>query len=204
MMSARTHIKNQNQNSENHSGDMGRPNHLPTPQSPAIQRACTLIKKGDYSGAANLLAAAGRDPQIRNTHGVCLMRAGRVDAAVDLYRSFVLVPGTLLERTDVSNAYKRNFATALLMKGLPSGALVVLKETREPNHPIAVQIRASIKQWEKSLSWLKRLDWKFNAIEPRNCHVPIDFEPGEFDFHVELQRPAKPEKPTKIGPKVAA
>lgn len=203
IMSARQDTPNPNQVSENSSAELAQPNHPATPLSPSIQRACTLIKKGDYTGAANLLAAAGRDPQTRNALGVCLMRAGRVDAAVDLYRSFVLVPGTLLERTDVSNAYKRNFATALLLKGLPSGALAVLKQTREPQHPVAASLYMAIKQWERSLSWWNRLDWKLNAVEPRSCHVSIDFEPGEFDFHVELPQAPKPERPVKGVAKAA-
>lgn len=204
MMSARTHTQIQTHKTEVHSVDLGRPSRSATPLSPSIQRACTLINKDDYIGAANLLAAAGRDPQTRNAQAVCLMRAGRFDAAVDVYRSFILVQGSLLERKDVSNAYKRNFATALLMKGLPSGALAVLKATGEPNHPMAIQLYGAIKRWEKSLSWLKRMDWKFNAIEPRKCIVPMDFEPGEFDFYVERQRPAKPETPANADPKVAA
>lgn len=200
MMSARNHT----QKTEDRNADFGRPSPSATPLSPSIQRACALIKKDDYIGAASMLAAAGRDPQTRNAQGVCLMRAGRVDAAVDVYRSFILIQGSLLERNDVSNTYKRNFATALLLKGLPSGALAVLKATGEPNHPVAIQLHAAIKRWEKSLSWWKRMDWKFNAIEPRNCTVPIDFEPGEFDFYVERLRPAKSEKPAKNDPKVAA
>lgn len=206
-MSARNDTKNQQQQSENHSPEVWRvrrASQSATPLNPAILRACTLIKKSDYSGAANLLAAAGRDTQVRSAQGVCLMRTGRAEAAVDLYRSFVLTPGTLLERADVSNVYKRNFATALLMKGLPSGALAVLKQTREPDHRNAVRLYTAIRQWEKSLSWWRRLDWKLNAIEPKNCHVPIDFEPGEFDFEVDSQQPANPETPGENRPMVAA
>ena len=42
--------------------------------NPVLQQAHNLIQKNDYSGAANLLAAAGYDPQVRNILGVCLMR----------------------------------------------------------------------------------------------------------------------------------
>jgi hypothetical protein len=171
---------------------------------PVLRQANSLIQKKDYTGAANLLASAGRDPQVRNALGVCLMRSGRIDQAVDVFRSFVLMPGSVMERPDVSNACKRNFATALLMKGFPSGALAVLAETREPEHLMEIRLRSAIKQWEKSLSWFRRLDWKMNWIEPRNCHVPIDFEPGEFDVQVQLQRPVDPGRTNKTAPKVAA
>jgi hypothetical protein len=205
-MSARTKTKNYNkqQTNKNHSvGTEGGCNSTPSIH-PALQRAWGLIQKSDYAGAAALLAAAGRDPQVRNTLGVCLMRMGSVDKAVDVFRSFVLMPGTALERREVSNASKRNFATALLMKGFPSGTLSVLAEIHEPDHPMAVRLYSAITQWEKSLSWFRRLDWKLNGVEPRNCQVPLDFEPGEFDFDVKIQRPIQPGKPGNGSLKVAA
>ncbi|TWU01818.1 tetratricopeptide repeat protein [Neorhodopirellula pilleata] len=171
---------------------------------PSLRQARSLIQEGDYVGAANLLGSAGRDPYVRNALGVCLIRAGQVDKAVDVYRSFVLMPGTVLERPDVSNSAKRNFATALLLKGFPSGTLSVLAEIRDPDHPMAVRLYAAIRQWEKSLSWFRRLDWKLNGVEPSNCKIVLDFEPGEFDFDVQAHRPGQPDKPRKSSLKLAA
>ena len=205
IMSARANTKK----SKKQSSSKSTPSVIATGDSPltvppAMRQANSLIQKNDYAGAVNLLASAGRDPQVRNALGVCLMRSGRIDQAVEVFRSFVLMPGSVMERPDVSNACKRNFATALLMKGFPSGALTVLAETREPEDIMEMRLRSAIKQWEKSLSWFRRLDWKMNGIEPRNCHVPIDFEPGEFDVQVQLQRPVDPGRLNKTAPKVAA
>jgi hypothetical protein len=203
-MSARTNTKKSNKQSNS----KGTPSVTatggsPSSMHPALRQAKLLIQKNDYTGAANLLAAAGRDPQVRNALGVCLLRTGRIDQAVDVFRSFVLMPGSVMERPDVSKACRRNFATALLMKGFPSGALAVLAEIREPEHIMDIRLRSAIKQWEKSLSWFRRLDWKMNGIEPRNCHVPIDFQPGEFDERF-LQVSVDPGNPNNSDPKVAA
>ncbi len=183
-MSARTKTKNYKKQQASNNQTVGAQNagNRHHRLNPALQRAWGLIQKSDYAGAAALLAAAGRDPQVRNALGVCLMRMGSVDKAVDVFRSFVLMPGTVLERREVSNASKRNFATALLMKGFPSGALSVLADIHDPDHPMAVRLYSAIKQWEKSLSWFRWLDWKLNRVEPGKCQVPLDFEPGEFDF----------------------
>lgn len=159
---------------------------------PALQKAMALIQRNDYAAAANLLSSAGRDLHIRNALGVCFMRMGKVDEAVNLFRSFVLIPGTTTERPEISNACKRNFATALLMKGMPSGTVSVLVDTQDIEHPMAVRIFAAIKQWEKTLSWFRRMDWKLCNCEPGNCHVPLDFEPGEFDIEVQPTRPVPP------------
>ncbi|QDT04433.1 hypothetical protein K227x_28240 [Rubripirellula lacrimiformis] len=149
--------------------------------NPVLDRTYRLMHRGDYQAAMGILQSAGRDPSIRNALGVCLLRLGRPADAVAVFRQFVLAPGSVSERSDLSKHYKRNFALALLMNGSPSGALDVLRETRQPDHPAAIRIRDTVKQWEKTLSWLRRLDWKLNRIEPSNCQVPIDFEPGELE-----------------------
>ncbi|MCO8123867.1 tetratricopeptide repeat protein [Stieleria sp. TO1_6] len=148
----------------------------------ALTRSASLIRKGDYQSAAKLLQSSGNGTSIRNTLGVCLMRLGRYDEALVVFRQFVLAAGNISERSDISNLCKRNFAMALLLNGSPSGALTVLAEMREPDQPVTVRIYETIQAWERSLSWLRRLDWKLNRIEPARCRIPIDFEPGEFDF----------------------
>ncbi|TWU01912.1 tetratricopeptide repeat protein [Neorhodopirellula pilleata] len=202
-MSARNH-NNPSQASSRSSSGARRSGSEEAALDPVIKRAGLLIQKHDYAGAANLLSAAGRDSQFRNMLGVCLMRMGKVDQAVDVYRSFVLVPGTVLERSDVSNASKRNYATALLLKGFPSGALSVLTEIRDPNHPMAERLYLAIRQWERTLTWFRWLDWKLNRVEPAKCRIPLAFEPGEFDFEVQTQPPIGPEKSRKAYWKLAA
>lgn len=164
----------------------------PAATNPAILRAAEFIKKGDYRRASALLVAAGRDLQVRNTLGVCLMRLGEFEQAVQVYRQLVLMPGSVTERAEISDVYKRNFATALLLRGFPSGALEVLASMHDSESLMSARIRASIKQWERSLSFFRWLDWKLNRIEPPNCRVPIDFDPGELDFDVVMPRPDQP------------
>jgi hypothetical protein len=173
-------------------------------ENPTLQKAWSLIQKNDYAAAVSLLMSAGRDVPVRNALGVCLMRLGQVDQAVDVYRSFVLMSGSLIERPEISNACRRNFATALLMKGFPSGAVSVLAETRDREHPMAVRLYAAIKQWEKTLPFFRRWDWKLNGCEPSGCRISLEFEPGEFDFEVEQPRPVTPIKPRTASSKLAA
>lgn len=161
----------------------------------AIERSLELIADGDYRAAIGILQAAGRDPGVRDLLGVCLMRSGEVEQAVALYRQFVLHPNSVLERPEVSDVCKRNFATALLMKGLPSGALEVLASMHDSESLRSVQIRAAIVNWERTLSFFRRLDWKLNCVEPPNCRVPIDFEPGEIEYANHRVRPDGPLHP---------
>ncbi len=117
---------------------------------------------------------------------------GEYEQAVQVYRQFVLLPNSVVERPNISDACKRNFATALLLKGLPSGALEVLAGMHDMYNLRAVQIRAAILKWEKTLSLFRWLDWKLNFVEPPNCKVPIDFEAGEIEFDTMQVRPDRP------------
>lgn len=148
--------------------------------SPALPTALGLVQKGDYQAAANILRSAGRDIPTRNALGVCLLRLRQVEEALDTFRAFVLSPDSVSERPEVGNACKRNFATALLLSGSPSGAREVLIASNELDHEMAIKIMDAIHAWERRLSWWRWLDWKINRIEPKNCVVTIDFEPGEF------------------------
>ena len=161
-----------------------------------------LVGRKSYEEAADLLRTAPRSQWTSNTLGVCLLRCGRVDEALQLYRSLALNPGTTTLRPEVDDLTCVNFATALMMKGMPSGAMDVLADMHAVDILPAVRLRAAIIQWSKSLSWWRRLDWKLNRIDPPKAHVPIDFEPGEFSFVVQRKPENLPAKPT--GPKLAA
>ncbi len=154
-----------------------------------LERAIALVDKADYRTAAELLCVCGDDPFIRNLLGVCWMRCGKSEQAVQLYRKLVLVPGSVQERHDIPDAYKRNFATALLLQGIPSGAMEILSAMRDSESLVSVRIRSAIIRWERTLSLFRWLDWKLNRIEPPGCHVPVEFEPGELELESRSNQP---------------
>ncbi len=135
----------------------------------------------DYRRMAAKLVAAGRDPSTLNALGVCHMRLANVAEAVRIYRGLALQPGCIWERAGIPTVYKRNFATALLLAGLPGGCLSVLHALNEPKQPRTRELLAAIKTWEQSLPFFQRWDWRLNWVTPKNCSVPISFEPGEFE-----------------------
>jgi len=149
---------------------------------PKMQKALGLAHRNELQSAIELLTSAGTDVATRNALGVCLLRAGKIDNALRIFRGFVLGSGGVSERSDSPAIYKRNFATTLLLAGQVAGCLDTLRNSGDPEHPRAVEIRTAIKRWERSLSFFRRWDWKLNQIEPRNRRVEIDFVPGEFEF----------------------
>ncbi|MCA9123556.1 MAG: tetratricopeptide repeat protein [Planctomycetaceae bacterium] len=117
----------------------------------------------------------------QNTRGVQLLRAGNVEEAVSVLRPLVMPPGCCWTRPDAPFLFRRNFATALLLAGHPSGCTQLLAEMRDEAHPRVQQIRAAIGKWEKTLSLLQWVNWKTGWIDPVNRPVTLDFLAGEFD-----------------------
>lgn len=78
----------------------------------------------------------------QNTRGVQLLRAGNVEEAVSVLRPLVMPPGCCWTRPDAPFLFRRNFATALLLAGHPSGCTQLLAEMRDEAHPRVQQIRA--------------------------------------------------------------
>ena len=146
-----------------------------------MERALRQIALGDHEKALDLLTAAGKSPRIQNARGVCLLRLGRTDAAIRVFRELLLNPGSTWIRPDQPTHYKTNYATALLMGGHPSGCLEVLKEIKAEQHPNVQRLRDAIAKWEASLSTWQRLNWRLGKIEPSGRPVSIDFLPGELD-----------------------
>ncbi len=149
-----------------------------------FQKMLRLIEANDFASAIDLLRGGGHSAAIRNALGVCLIRSGRAKDAIPAYRNLVLAPGGTWERAEVPDSYKRNFAVALLMVGQPAGCLEVLRSTSDPNHAKCAEIRNAIKEWEQSLSFLRRWDWKLGQVVPPNCVIELNFVPGEFEHQL--------------------
>lgn len=167
-------------------------------------RAQRLVANGEYAKAYDLLQTLPHSSSIRNAMAVCAIRCGRIDQAISIYRDMLLIPGTTILRKESPDPLKVNFAIAVLLKGLPSGALDILDEVQDPAQVSAVRVKSAIHQWSKSLSFWRRWDWKINRIDPVGCQVPTDFELGDFDFAVQTSRSETSVTPKSAAPKIAA
>jgi hypothetical protein len=151
------------------------------PGQALYDRVVNHLNSGHYTKALDLLRSAGREPRIQNAIGVCLMRLRRTDDALRVYRELVLAPGGMGMKRDAPVMYKVNYGAALLLAGQRAGCLDVLAETGAKTHPSVQRLRAVIKEWERSLSFWQRLNWRFGQVEPGNAPVTFATPPGELD-----------------------
>ncbi len=145
----------------------------------AISRVQSLLSEGEPRKAIEFLVRTGMgNSDLRNAYGVCLLRAGELDKAVDVYQSLCL-NGTICFKPNVSTLHLANYATALLLKGNRSGCLAALHQARDESHPAVRRVKDAIQRWRRSLTWMQRLRLVMSEHLPEK---PVDLgtEPGEL------------------------
>lgn len=167
-----------------------------------LDRVEQLVAGRQYDKAVDLLKSAGGDVRLVNARGVCLLRLGRFNEAVRLFRDLVLSPGCVWLRPDVPPQYVTNYATALLLGGHPAGCVEILAMMNDQQNSTVARLRDAVKQWERQLTLWQRLNWRFGHIEPENRPVAIDFEAGEFERWLadkNVTHPAGPGSPRRAA-----
>ncbi|MBN2562634.1 MAG: hypothetical protein JXQ75_17045 [Phycisphaerae bacterium] len=148
-----------------------------------------LLDVGKPKEAVELVRKYGASsPELRNAHGVALMRSGETAKAIEVYRSLCLNESGFCLKQDLPTTFKTNFATALLLANNVSGCLALLREIAQEQDPYMQKLRAAIDCWRRSLGWWKRLAFVLCGTEP-DKPVSLDFQPGELVMKREL-RPA--------------
>ncbi|MEX1039388.1 MAG: hypothetical protein WDZ51_02075 [Pirellulaceae bacterium] len=145
------------------------------------QRAQEHLNKGETEAALRLSSNHGGEPSMCNLHGVCLMRLGRFEPAVSLYRGLVVDPGAGWARPGTPTVYKVNFATAQFLAGRFQAGAELLTEAQDEHHPAVIRLRTCLRRWEKGLNWWQWINWRFGGSHPEGAQFPFDFLPGVLE-----------------------
>jgi hypothetical protein len=146
-------------------------------ESESFSKIRRLMEAGQFEDAIKL-ARSQSDAPTRNALAVCLMRTGRPDEAVRVYRGLVLDHTGLFLRENVPAVYKVNFAAALMLSGNVMGGIDTLGELKNADHPGIQKLRDAVAAWKSQLSILRRLGLKL-GLEP-NRPIVLDFPPGDL------------------------
>jgi len=139
---------------------------------PRLRRAQQLMFEGEYARALAALPEVHRDLEIRNVAAVCMIRLGRFKDAIDLLRTVTVNSNINRMRDDVPPHIRINFAIALFYGGQPAGGLEALYEVGRDDDPSVIMLREHARRWVAGMSFLRRLDWRFNGIAPKTLPVP--------------------------------
>ena len=150
------------------------------------QKAERLLLEGRYAESIDLLNSILSFGDARNLKGVCQLRMGAFESAVQNYRPLVLDSRTSMVHAGVPDIHITNFATALLLSGRPEGCLEILASVHAPKSPQVIQLHEAIRQWSKTLGWWDWFNWKVGKMSPSHCVVPVTFLPGTYESQLPL------------------
>jgi len=120
-------------------------------------------KKPDQAGK---LLAGSRTPAETNALGVCLLRLGNHQEAIQLFRGLVLPGGGVITSRDVPATYRLNFASALLADGNYDGFISFLNDVPAADHSEARRLHEVHDRWLQSMSLGRKLLWHLGLLQP--------------------------------------
>ncbi|MFO0865042.1 MAG: hypothetical protein U0744_10385 [Gemmataceae bacterium] len=115
------------------------------------QKAMELLRRSDLNS-----------PWVANAMGVCQLRLGQTQAAVDTFRRLAVADHLTL-RSDAPATFKANFAAALFLSGNAAGGTGALREISDKEHPAVKRLQQEVKRWQASLPLLQRINWFFGG-----------------------------------------
>jgi hypothetical protein len=137
------------------------------------------LHEGKPAQALDLITRSrSGSPWAANAAGVCHLRLGDTDRAVQVFRQLTIGGGGLVLRPDAPTVFKANLAAALLAAGNVGGCLDVLAEARDPDHPAVKAVRRAVARWKAGLSFWQRRQWYLGG-EP-DSPLPADVRLGDL------------------------
>ncbi|HOD81481.1 MAG TPA: hypothetical protein PKG77_08645 [Phycisphaerae bacterium] len=126
-----------------------------------LQRAKHMLDAGQSEHALEVLAGCGQHSRvIENAKGVCLLRLGRLEAALKVFRELVFPGGAFTIPDETPTVFRANYVTTLLLMDNLTVGMQLLREIPERRHPLVEQLDASVRRWKRSLPWWRRvLTW---------------------------------------------
>ena len=144
-----------------------------------LNRVRQMLDQGQAENALEVLNASGQNSlAIQNAKAVCLLRLGRLEGAVKIFRDLVFPSGAFSIPDDTPTLFRVNYVTALLLSDNLVVGLQLLREIPDKNHPAVVQLKAGVRQWKRSLPLWRRILLPIGLYPEKSfC---LDFAPGHL------------------------
>jgi len=118
-----------------------------------------------------------QSPDMRNALGVCLMRLGKVEKALNILQELVFQKFLSIPKGTPA-IYQANYATVLLLKNYNQMAIEIIKGLSPADHPYIAQLHASVAQWKKQLPVFHKFRCMLGLYP--DTPVTLSMEPGDI------------------------
>ena len=123
-----------------------------------MDRVRRLLAEGHAQAALDLVNQRDdRSAPWQNVRGVCLLRLGFYERAVEALRRIVFPDNAICPPEDVPGLYRANFVTALLVTQHTDGAIPMAEHLEDDGDPYVRQVRQALDRWRRGLSVWQRI-----------------------------------------------
>jgi hypothetical protein len=149
-----------------------------------VDRINNLLNDGKTQAALELITKSKQmeNPRIGNARAVCLMRLGKFEEAVSQLAAIVFPGRVVAVAPGTPVVYITNLAISMLKVNNITGALSLFKqiEQKDRNHPAAVKLEQTIKDWKRSLNIFDKFQLA-TGVAPKKT-VVIENENADGDL----------------------
>jgi hypothetical protein len=148
----------------------------PADEADLLSRVDALLAEDKPREALALLPRAD-SPWLRNARGVCMLRLGRPQEAIEALRDLVFDHTGFAIRRDADPVFQANYATALLLDGNAEGFWSILGGISDRTHPAVARLDDAVRQWKAGMTLAQRIASALGVGGPR---FALDFPPGDL------------------------
>lgn len=136
-----------------------------------------LLASDPLEALRTLERSGSKSPEFRSAIGVCQMRLGQVDSAIETFRSLLFPGNGVAMAPDPDPRTVVSFATALLLAGNVAGCVQALDEIGDRGGEAARRLREVITRWRSALPLARRIGISLSGW-PSHAVIELPFEPG--------------------------
>ncbi len=143
------------------------PSGLPPNVEDVLSDVASHLDQGEPAKALALIRKRRTgSPWVVNAVGVCHLRGGDAERAVEVFRGLAIGAGGIQLRPDSPATFRANLAAALFAAGNVPGCLAVLAEIRDDEHPAVHGVRRALARWRGGLSFWQKVGLHLGSEPP--------------------------------------
>lgn len=152
-----------------------------------------MLDHGQVEDAMGLLDSCGQRSQaVQNAKGVCLLRMGRYELGMVVFRDLVFPAGAFTIPDETPTVVRVSYVTSLVLSDRLVTGLQLLGQIPDSQHPVVVRLKDAVRRWKRTLSLWQRIGLLLGVCP--SSPMCLDFAPGALFIPWEIGGPRPMER----------